>query len=378
MQAYKFRLYPNKEQEVLLCKTFGCARFIYNQILNTKINNYQAKKNGLEISNMLTPAKFKNKFIWLKEVDSLALANAQLHVQRAYKNKFVHNFGNPKFKSKNARQSYTTNNQKGSVRIDGNKIKLPKIGYINIKLHRDVLGNIKSCTVSMNKSGKYYISILTDYEFTHKNKVKSVVGIDLGIKEFAILSNGEKIHNPNLYKNNEKKIKKLQRILSHRSKNSKNRYKAKIALAKLHEKVANRRNDFLQKLSSKLINENQVIYLEDLQVSNMIKNHKLSKSIQDCSWSTFITMLEYKANRYGRVIIKVNKWYPSSRLCSCCGYKIDKMPLNIREWTCPNCHTHHDRDINASINILQEGIKIMNGRDDQDSLLTLSSLEDIA
>lgn len=378
MQTYKFRLYPNREQKVLLCKTFGCARFIYNQILNVRINNYEAKKNGLETSNRLTPAKFKDEFTWLKEVDSLALANAQLHVQRAYKNMFESNFGKPKFKSKHSRQSYTTNNQKGSIRLSGNKIKLPKIGYVKVKLHRNILGNIKSCTISMNKSGKYYISILTDYEFMHKEKNKNAIGIDLGIKEFATLSNGEKINNPNLYKNNEKKIKKLQKTLSRRVKGSKNRNKAKIILAKLHEKIINRRNDFLQKLSTKLINENQVICLEDLQVNNMVKNHKLAKSIQDCSWSNFVTMLEYKANRYGRTVIKIDKWYPSSKLCSCCGYKMDEMPLDIREWTCPKCATHHDRDVNASINILHEGVKIMNGWNDQDSLLILSSLEDIA
>lgn len=378
MQTYKFRLYPDKEQKVLLHKTFGCARFIYNQILNVRINNYEAKKNHLEISNRLTPAKFKDEFTWLKEVDSLALANAQLHVQRAYKNMFESNFGKPKFKSKHTRQSYTTNNQKGSIRLSGNKIKLPKIGYVKVKLHRNILGNIKSCTISMNKSGKYYISILTDYEFMHKEKNKNAIGIDLGIKEFAILSNGEKVANLKPYRNEEEKIKKLQRTLSRRVKGSKNRNKAKIILAKLHEKIANRRNDFLQKLSTKLINENQVICLEDLQVNNMVKNHKLAKSIQDCSWSNFVTMLEYKANRYGRTVIKIDKWYPSSKLCSCCGYKMDEMPLDIREWTCPKCATHHDRDVNASINILQEGIKIMNGWNDQDSLLILSSLEDIA
>ena len=378
MQTYKFRLYPDKEQKVLLHKTFGCARFIYNQILNVRINNYEAKKNHLEISNRLTPAKFKDEFTWLKEVDSLALANAQLHVQRAYKNMFESNFGKPKFKSKHTRQSYTTNNQKGSIRLSGNKIKLPKIGYVKVKLHRNILGNIKSCTISMNKSGKYYISILTDYEFKNKKKNKNAIGIDLGIKEFAILSNGEKVANLKPYRNEEEKIKKLQRTLSRRVKGSKNRNKAKIILAKLHEKIANRRNDFLQKLSTKLINENQVICLEDLQVNNMVKNHKLAKSIQDCSWSNFVTMLEYKANRYGRTVIKIDKWYPSSKLCSCCGYKMDEMPLDIREWTCPKCATHHDRDVNASINILQEGIKIMNGWNDQDSLLILSSLEDIA
>lgn len=378
MQTYKFRLYPNKEQEVLFHKTFGCARFIYNQILNVRINNYKAKKEGSELSNRLTPAKFKDEFTWLREVDSMALCNAQLHVQRAYKSMFESNFGKPKFKSKSARQSYTTNNNGAKIRIENNRIRLPKLGYVKLKIHREVLGNIRSCTISMSKSGKYYISILTDYEFTHKKQVENKVGVDLGIKDFAILSNGEKVANPKFYRNEEQRIKKAQRTLSRRVKGSKNRDKAKVILAKLHEKVANRRNDFLQKLSTKLINENQVICLEDLQVKNMVKNHNLAKSIQDCSWSRFVAMLEYKADRYGRTIIKIDKWYPSSKTCSTCGYKVDEMPLNVREWTCPKCGIKHDRDINASINILQEGIKSMNGRNDQDSLLILPSLEGTA
>lgn len=379
MFTYEYRIYPNKKQEQMFAKTFGCTRFIYNKILDIRIQNYNNKKENKPLSNRLTPAKYKDEFIWLKEVDSLALANAQLHVEKAYKNFFKHGFGKPKFKNKYGKQSYTTNNVSNTIRIENNKIRLPKVGMVNIVLHRPIQGNIKSVTVKKTKTNKYFISILTDFTYKVDKKANNyAIGIDLGIKDFAILSNGSKIQNPKEYRKLENKMKFAQRALSRKVKGSNNRNKAKYKLAKVHEKISNRRKDFLHKLSHKIINENQVIVLEDLQVKNMVKNHKLAKSIADVSWGTFVVYLQYKANVYNREIIKIDKFFPSSKTCSCCGHVLEKLDLSTREWVCPNCKTKHDRDVNASVNILQEGMKIMKGRNCPDSLLIPSSLEDVA
>lgn len=379
MFTYEYRIYPNKKQEQMFAKTFGCTRFIYNKILDIRIQNYNNKKENKPLSNRLTPAKYKDEFIWLKEVDSLALANAQLHVEKSYKNFFKHGFGKPKFKNKYGKQSYTTNNVSNTIRIENNKIRLPKVGMVNIVLHRPIQGNIKSVTVKKTKTNKYFISILTDFTYKVDKKANNyAIGIDLGIKDFAILSNGSKIQNPKEYRKLENKMKFAQRALSRKVKGSNNRNKAKYKLAKVHEKISNRRKDFLHKLSHKIINENQVIVLEDLQVKNMVKNHKLAKSIADVSWGTFVVYLQYKANVYNREIIKIDKFFPSSKTCSCCGHVLEKLDLSTREWLCPNCKTKHDRDVNASVNILQEGMKIMKGRNCPDSLLIPSSLEDVA
>ena len=379
MFTYEYRIYPNKKQEQMFAKTFGCTRFIYNKILDIRIQNYNNKKENKPLSNRLTPAKYKDEFIWLKEVDSLALANAQLHVEKAYKNFFKHGFGKPKFKNKYGKQSYTTNNVSNTIRIENNKIRLPKVGMVNIVLHRPIQGNIKSVTVKKTKTNKYFISILTDFTYKVDKKANNyAIGIDLRIKDFAILSNGSKIQNPKEYRKLENKMKFAQRALSRKVKGSNNRNKAKYKLAKVHEKISNRRKDFLHKLSHKIINENQVIVLEDLQVKNMVKNHKLAKSIADVSWGTFVVYLQYKANVYNREIIKIDKFFPSSKTCSCCGHVLEKLDLSTREWVCPNCKTKHDRDVNASVNILQEGMKIMKGRNCPDSLLIPSSLEDVA
>ena len=283
LRAYKYRLYPNKEQKEYFSKCFGCVRFIYNRMLSDKINYYKETKRKLNN----TPAQYKNDFPWLKEVDSLALANAQMNLQSAYNNFFARlETGFPKFKSKkNHYYSYTTNNQKGSVLISDRYIKLPKIGLIKIKKHRDFKGIIKSVTVSKTPSDKYFVSVLVNCEEQEKlPQTNNEIGIDLGIKELAITSDGEMIENSKYLRRSEKKLRKLQKDLSRCKKGSNNREKCRIKVARQHEKITNQRKDFLHKLSKQIICENQTVVLESLKVKNMMSNHKLAKSIADASW----------------------------------------------------------------------------------------------
>ena len=360
LKAYKYRLYPNKEQRIYLAKTFGCTRLVYNLMLSDRIeayNKYKDDKEELKKQKYPTPAQYKKDYVFLKEVDSLALANAQMNLDKAYKNFFRDkSVGFPKFKSKKInRHSFTTNNQKGTIYIKDGYIKIPKLkSLIKIKQHRIFEGLIKSTTISQTPSGKYFISILVETEIKELEILDKKLGVDLGIKNFAITSDGEIFSNPKWLKKSEKKLAKLQKDLSRKKKGSINRNRARKKVAKLHEKISNQRKDFLHKLSSKLIRENQSIVIEDLKVSNMIKNHKLAKSISEVSWHEFRVMLEYKSKWYGREIIVAPSNYASSQLCSECGNKSNQTKdLSCRTYNCSVCGMSLDRDINASKNLLK-------------------------
>lgn len=372
LKAYKFRIYPSDKQKIFFSKTFGCVRLVYNHMLNDRIRAYEESRGNPDKKiKYPTPAKYKEKHEFLKEIDSLAFANAQLNLDKAYKNFFRDkSVGFPKFKSKkNPVQSYTTNNQNGTINIFDKWLKIPKMKeLIKIKAHRKIEGTVKSATISCNGSGKYFISLLCETDIQELPKTNSVLGIDLGIKDMAIFSTGEKIQNLKFRQKLEDKLKREQRKLSKRFliakkentklSESKNYQKQRIKVAKIHEKIMNMRTDFLNKLSTNIIKNHDIICIENLNIKRMLHNHKLAKSISDVSWSSLVNKLEYKAKWYGKEIIKVDRLYPSSQICSVCGHKDGKKTLDIREWTCPTCHTHHDRDINASKNILAEGLRM--------------------
>ncbi|WP_440604693.1 IS200/IS605 family element RNA-guided endonuclease TnpB [Bacillus sp. GB_SG_008] len=358
LKAYKYRIYPNKEQKMFFAKTFGCVRFVYNKMLADRIESYRESQDKPDKSiKYPTPAQYKADFPFLKEVDSLALANAQLNLNKAYANFFRDkSVGFPKFKSKkDHHRSYTTNNQKGTVCIENGYMKLPKLKtLVKIKQHRQFFGLIKSVTVSQTPTGKYFVSVLVEENEQLFSKIDTKVGVDVGLKDFAILSNGIKYENPKWLRKLEKRLAFLQRSLSRKKKGSNNQNKARLQVARLHEKISNQRNDFLHKISNKITNENQVIVIEDLKVKNMQKNRKLAKAISEVSWAKFREYLDYKTIWKGRDLIIAPKNYASSQLCSCCGYKNQEVKnLNLREWACPACNSHHDRDVNASINLLK-------------------------
>ena len=370
LKGYKYRIYPNKEQEELIQKTFGCKRFVYNQTLAYRQDKY--RNEGISLTriecNNWKNQVLKKEYPWLKEVDKFALENAIIDMYYAYEKFHKEHSGYPKFKSKKThRNSYKTNcvysSTKPSIEVsfEDNKVKLSKLKWVKAKLHRKFTGKIKSAVISQVPSGKYYISILVETEHIPMESTGCVVGIDLGIKDLLITSDGEKFDNIKTYYKYEKTLAKEQRKLASKKLGSNNWNKQRIRLAKVYEKVSNIRKDYLHKISHQLVSENQVIVTEDLAVSNMLKNHRLAKSISDCAWYEFTRQLTYKSDWNNREYIKIGRFTKSSQPCNVCGYINEKVKdLSVREWTCPNCGTIHDRDINAAINILNEGLRLLN------------------
>ena len=380
LTAIKCRIYPDENQIILIHKTVGCARLVYNLMLSDFYNNNLLK----------TPAKYKEEYPFLKEVDSLALANSQMHLQQAFRNykKNKGHFQKPTYKKKSrSRLSYTTNNQKGTIRIENNRLILPKFKFgIKIKVHRHIEGVIKSVTIEQVPSGHYTASIMYEVPDNQEKPALSkdnAVGIDLGLTHLAIISNGKKYENPQHFHELQRKLRKEQKILSRRFEQNvkeciydedgncieiiykkplrecKNYQKQRRKVATIHNKIKNKRSDNLHKVSTEIIKNHDYITLETLKVKNLMKNRKLSKSIADVGWSNFINMLKYKAERKGKLIIQIDSWFPSSQLCSHCCHNDGRKALNIRKWTCPNCQTHHDRDINAAINIRNKGLEMI-------------------
>ena len=376
-RAYKYRIYPNREQRNFFARTFGCVRLFYNTSLDDMNKLYKEKKEYKDI----TPASYKEQFPFFKEVDSLALSNAQLNRNKAFKAFFRGQNKFPKYKAKRNKQSYSTNNQNGTVYLseDCKYISLPKIKNVRIKMHRKFNGVIKTVTISKECDNTYYVSILVEENIETKTKINKSVGIDLGIKSYIVDSNSKEINNPKYLSKSLVKLAIEQRKLSHMKKDSINRNKQRIKVARLHHRIRNQRNDFLHQLSSKYINENQVIVLEDLDIKQMEQDSTLSRLVADASWSKFVSMLEYKGKWYGRDIIKVPTFYPSSQLCSTCGYQNKEIKnLSIRKWVCPKCGTTHSRDHNASINILNKGLDILKARTLPVSSLRLDSVESLS
>ena len=358
-KAYKYRIYPTDEQEVLLAKSFGCARWFWNYALNLCQETYKNTGKGLSRAYIqgLLPA-LKKEYEWLKEPYSQCLQVVALNLSTAYKNFFDKRAMLPKFKAKHGRQSigYPQN-----VKFDGDYINLPKIGLVFCRRHRDFEGDIKTVTVSGNPDGKHFVSVLIDdgKEKPELVPADKAIGIDVGLTHFAITSDGSKFGNPKHFVKRQRNLKRKQQKLSRKKKGSQNRKKARLAVAKVHSKIARCREDFLHKLSRKIVNENQVIAVENLNIKGMVKNHNLASSISDVGWGMFCTMLKYKSESEGKQYVEIDRWFPSSKTCHVCLNRVDNLTLDVRAWSCQHCGTQHDRDVNASINIRNEALRIL-------------------
>ena len=369
-QAVKVRIYPTLEQKIVLAQNFGSARWWWNYALNKCIETYKATGKGLTrtaLNSLLPKLKREEETEWLKDCYSQIYQSVSLNLSRAYLNFFAGRANYPRFKSRYGKQSIQYPQKVIRSEIG---LKFPgRLGKIKAKIHRPLEGEIKTVTVSMTQSGKYFASILLEQEGELPEETRErapregqVIGIDLGIKDFAITNNGEKTSkydNPRHLKKHQKNLKRKQQKLARKQKGSATRNKARKLVAKVYERISNVRQDFLHKLSRKIVNNNQVVVVETLNVKGMVRNHKVAKAISDCSWGTFVNFLQYKLKEEGKVLVEIDRFFPSSKTCSNCHYKVEKLPLDIRNWTCPHCGAKHDRDENAAINIRQEGIRIL-------------------
>jgi putative transposase len=362
LKAFKYRIYPNKEQEKFLLQNFGCVRFVWNQLV-ANFNSFSKDGPNRPMNEKIL--KDNENFPWLKEAISYALQQKRIDFDETKKQFFSKNrkakLGRPKFKKRGGNESFripaASMHLEKFEQIKAGFIKLPKMPPVKVIIDRPFAGKPKSVTISKNPSGQYFVSILVEEEIELKQNTGRSIGIDLGLKNLLILSDGTQISNPRWFRENQSKLKRAQQHLSRKTKGSKRYNRQKIKVAKIYRGVTNQRKFIYHNLSSWLIENYDVICTETLKVKNMVRNRSLAKSILDASWATFISMLEYKSRWYGRTLHKIDTWFPSSKTCSCCGHKMEAMDLSVREWTCPTCGSQHDRDLNAAINILNEGVK---------------------